>query len=126
MKSKFFCVAVEGATTDGRVIDADWIHQMAANYKPATLTANINCEHIKGYSPTAPFNNYGHVLAVEERQVDLTVNNVTEKKWALFAQVDGNDQLVALSKAGQKRFPSVEPQLRRQGPGLPGRSGHDR
>lgn len=108
MKSKFFCAAVEGATTDGRVIDADWITQMAANYKPATFTANIDCEHIKGFSPTPPFNNYGHVVAVEKREIDLELNGKTEKKLALFVQVEGNAQLIALSKAGQKRFPSIE------------------
>lgn len=107
-KSKFFCVAVEGATTDGRTIDAAWIQEMAANYDPKTYTANINVEHIRGYSPEAPFNNYGTILALEAREIELTVAGKTEKKAALFAQVDGNDQLVALSKKGQKRFPSIE------------------
>lgn len=108
MKSEFFCVAVEGATTDGRVIEAGWIVEMAANYDPKTYTANVNVEHIRGYSPEAPFNNYGSILALEARTVELNINGKTETKKALFAQVDGNDQLVALSKAGQKRFPSIE------------------
>ena len=30
--SKWFVVATEGATTDGRVINRTWIEQMAANY----------------------------------------------------------------------------------------------
>jgi hypothetical protein len=108
MKSKFFCVAVEGATTDGRVIEGSWITEMAANYKLETYTAAINVEHIRGYSPEAPFNNYGSILALEEREIHLTIAGKTETKKALFAQVDGNDQLVALSKAKQKRFPSIE------------------
>lgn len=107
-KSKFFCVAVEGGTTDGRVIEGAWIEEMAANYNPATYTANINIEHIKGYSPEKPFNNYGSILALEKREIELSINGKTEKRKALFAQVDGNDQLVALSKAKQKRFPSIE------------------
>lgn len=107
-KSKFFCVAVEGGTTDGRVIEGVWIDEMAANYNPATYTANINIEHIKGYSPEKPFNNYGSILALEKREIELSINGKTEKRKALFAQVDGNDQLVALSKAKQKRFPSIE------------------
>ncbi|MBV8972708.1 MAG: GPO family capsid scaffolding protein, partial [Sphingomonadaceae bacterium] len=46
--SKFFRVAVEGGTSDGRVISRDWIEQMAATYNPATYGARISCEHIKG------------------------------------------------------------------------------
>lgn len=107
-KSKFFCVAVEGATTDGREIEGSWIDEMAANYNPATYTANINIEHIRGYAPDKPFNNYGTILALEGREIELTINGKAEKRKALFAQVDGNDQLVALSKAKQKRFPSIE------------------
>lgn len=33
-KSKWFRVAVEGATTDGRKIQRSWIEQMAKNYSP--------------------------------------------------------------------------------------------
>ena len=108
MKSKFYCVAVEGATTDGRVIEASWITEMAANYDPKTYTAPINVEHIRGYSPEKPFNNYGSILALEERTIELNINGKTETKKALFAQVEGNDQLIALSKAKQKRWPSIE------------------
>lgn len=32
--SKWFVVATEGATTDGRTINRTWIEQMAANYDP--------------------------------------------------------------------------------------------
>ena len=38
-KSKFYRVAVAGATTDGRIIEASWIQQMAKNYNPNTYTA---------------------------------------------------------------------------------------
>ena len=37
-KSKFYRVAVAGATTDGRQIEASWIQQMAKNYSPNTLS----------------------------------------------------------------------------------------
>ncbi|MDT1832606.1 GPO family capsid scaffolding protein, partial [Acinetobacter baumannii] len=37
-KSKFFRVAVAGSTTDGRVIEATWIQQMAKNYSQNTYT----------------------------------------------------------------------------------------
>lgn len=37
--SKWFRVAVEGATTDGRSIERGWIQQMAAQYDPALYRA---------------------------------------------------------------------------------------
>lgn len=107
-KTKFFCIAVEGATTDGRAIDANWINEMAANYNPATYTATVNVEHIRGYSPEPPFNNYGHVLACEARDIELELNGKKEKRRALFAQLDANDQLVELNRKGQKLFSSIE------------------
>lgn len=107
-KTKFFCVAVEGATTDGRAIDANWINEMAANYAPATYTATVNVEHIRGYSPEPPFNNYGHVLAAEARDIEIVLNGKPEKRRALFAQLDANDQLVELNRKGQKLFSSIE------------------
>lgn len=109
-KSKFFCIAVEGATTDGRNIEGDWIDQMASSYNPATYTARINCEHLRGFSPDAPFNAYGSVTALESRTIDLEVGGKSEKRKALFAQLDANDQLVTINKAGQKLFTSCEVQ----------------
>lgn len=108
MKTRFFCVAVEGATTDGRVIEASWIKEMADNYNPTTYGARVNMEHIRGYSPEPPFNSYGDVLALEAREIELTVNGKAEKKLALFAQIDANDQLVGINKKGQKLYTSIE------------------
>lgn len=107
-KSRFFRVAVEGATTDGRVIEASWIDEMARNYDPETFGALVNIEHIKGYSGEAPFNNYGKVLALEARDFDLTLNGKTEKRRALYAQIEANDQLIALNRKGQKLYSSIE------------------
>ena len=39
------------ATTDGRVIEREWLTQMAASYNPQVYTALINMEHIKGFTP---------------------------------------------------------------------------
>ena len=52
-KSKYFRVATEGATTDGRVISRDWITQMAKNYSPKTYGARINLEHFAASCRTA-------------------------------------------------------------------------
>lgn len=107
-KSKFFRVAVEGPTVDGRVIEHDHLVQMAASYNPATYTARINCEHIAGYSPDKPFNAYGSVLSLNTEEIELEVNGAKKKLLALNAEIDANDQLVAINKAGQKLFTSCE------------------
>lgn len=107
-KTRYFCVAVEGATTDGREISRDWIDQMAASYDPPTYRARVNMEHLRGYSPEPPFNAYGDVLAVEARDVEIQLNGKTEKRRALFAQIDPTDQLVEINGKRQKLFTSIE------------------
>lgn len=107
-KTKFFRIAVEGTTVDGREIKREWLEQMARNYKPETYTARINCEHLKGFSPEPPFNAYGSVLALKTDEIELEIGGKTEKRLALFAQLDINDQLAAINKSGQKLFTSIE------------------
>lgn len=106
--SKFFRVAVEGATVDGRTIERKWISDIVETYATATLTARVNCSHIVGYSPEPPFNAYGSVTAVKAEEIDLEIGGKTEKRLALYAEIDANDQLVAVNKAGQKLFTSCE------------------
>lgn len=107
-KSKFFRIAVEGATVDGRVIQREWLEQCAASYSPATYTARINCEHIAGYSPDKPFNAYGTVLSLRTEDVTLSINGEDKTLLALYAEIDANDQLLAINRAGQKLFTSCE------------------
>lgn len=108
VKTNFVRVATEGATTDGRNIDRSWLEEMAANYNPATYTARINMEHIKGFSPDAPFNAYGSVLALKAEEFDLAIDGKAERRLGLYAQLDANDNLVAAVKNGQKIFTSME------------------
>ena len=68
-RSKFFCIAVEGATCDGRTLDANALQEMADTYDPATYQARINMEHIRGFSAEPPFNAYGDVVALETRSI---------------------------------------------------------
>ncbi|KJH82838.1 GPO family capsid scaffolding protein [Stutzerimonas stutzeri] len=105
-RSKWFRVAVEGATTDGRNIERSWIEDMAAQYNPATYGARINCEHIKGIAPDTPFGAYGDVLAVKAEEVEIN----GEQKLALYAQIEPNDALLALNKKRQKVYTSMEVQ----------------
>ena len=100
-KSKKFCIATEGATTDGRVIERKWLEEMAANYDPKTYGARINLEHIKGITPDSPFKSYGDVL-------QLSTEEGSDGKLRLYAVIDPTDDLVALSKARQKVYTSME------------------
>lgn len=63
VKAKRFRIGVEGATTDGREIQREWLEQMAASYNPAVYTALINLEHIKSYLPDSTFSCWGWALA---------------------------------------------------------------
>jgi len=100
-KSKFFRVASEGATTDGRAITREQIDQMAKNFSPQTYGARVWLEHLRGIHPESTFRAYGDVLAVEARDVD-------GGKRALFAQIKPLPELVVMNKAGQKIYTSIE------------------
>ena len=108
-KSKFFRVFVEGFTaSDGRKIEAAWIDDIVATFNAATYTPRINCEHIKGFSPEPPFNAYGSVTAVKAQTDELEIDGQKVRCRALYAQVEPNEQLLKINKAGQKIFTSVE------------------
>ncbi|HBA6358345.1 TPA: hypothetical protein J2F79_003654 [Escherichia coli] len=76
VKAKRFRIGVEGATTDGREIQREWLEQMAASYNPAVYTALINLEHIKSYLPDSTFNRYGKVTALFAEEI--TESNTTK------------------------------------------------
>lgn len=101
MKTKFLRVARAGKTIDGREITKDQIDQMAAKYDPKTYGARVNCEHLRSLSPNGEFPAYGDVLA-------LKAENDEHGNRVLLAQIEGLDNLVKLSKAGQKVYPSIE------------------
>lgn len=104
-KSKWVVVATEGATTDGRTIQRNWIEEMAESYDPKnTYGARINLDHIKFsvYLPElANAHCFGDVLALkaEERE---------DGKLQLLAELQPTDALIALNKDGQKVYTSVE------------------
>ncbi|WP_426767370.1 GPO family capsid scaffolding protein [Erwinia aphidicola] len=104
-KAKRFRIAVEGATTDGRVISRDWISQMAKNYDPTVFGARINMEHIKGYAADSTFRRFGDVTAVEAEEI---ADGPLKGKLALFGYIDPTDELIAMTKARQKIYTSIE------------------
>lgn len=103
-RSKFFRVAVEGATTDGRQIERQWLIDAAETYNPSTYAARVWMEHFRSILPDSPFKAYGDVVALKTEEVEVA----GQKKLALFAQIDPTPDLVAMNKARQKLFTSIE------------------
>lgn len=106
--SKFFRVAVEGATADGRTIERQQLIEMAISYNPATYAARVNMEHIRGITADKPFRALGDVIALKTEEIELDIGGKKEKRLALFAQITPNDDLLAINAADQKRFTSIE------------------
>lgn len=102
--SKPFAIATEGKTIDGRTISREWITQMAATYDTKVYTAVANLEHYLSSLPDSVFGAYGKVVSLSTRETEI----MGDKKLQLMAVVDANDKLVALQKAGQKCFASME------------------
>ncbi|MCA7941567.1 GPO family capsid scaffolding protein [Burkholderia cepacia] len=100
-KTKFFCIATEGATTDGRKIDRKMLEEMASNYDPKKYGARINMEHIRGMYPDSAFRAYGDVVALKTDE--------QEGKTRLLAQLSPTKDLVAMTtEQRQKIYTSME------------------
>jgi len=103
-KSKFFRIAREGDTTDGRKIEKSWIQQIVKNFNREKYGARIWLEHLRSLLPDSPFKAYGDVLAVKAEEVQFDDG----KKLCLFAQIDPTPELVAMNKSRQKIYTSCE------------------
>jgi len=108
MKTKKFRVAVEGATTDGRTIERNWLQEMAETYNRDTYAARVNLEHIRGVTADGPFQAYGDVISLSTEEVTLELGGKQEKRLALMAEIDALDPLVAMNQKRQKLYSSVE------------------
>ncbi|MEO1852701.1 GPO family capsid scaffolding protein [Chromohalobacter sp.] len=98
---KWFRIATEGATTDGRNISAAWLQQMADNFDPDTYGCRINLEHMRGMLPDGPFKSYGDVTALKTQKGE-------DGKLQLHAAIDPTDELKALNDKRQKVYTSME------------------
>jgi len=107
-KSKWFRVGLEGATTDGREIARQDIVDMAANYNRDTYGARVNLEHYRGLTAGSPFDMLGDVLALKSQIDDVQIGGKSEKRMALYAQIEPLKNLIELNKSGQKIFTSIE------------------
>jgi hypothetical protein len=107
-KSRFFRVAVEGATTDGRAIERQWLIDAVETYDPKTFAARVNLEHIRGVTADPPFQSLGDVLSLRTQEVQLTIGGKTETRLALFAEIEALEPLIAMNHAKQKLFTSIK------------------
>lgn len=73
VKTKRFRIGVEGATTDGREIQREWLEQMAASYNPAVYTALINLEQLLGLGVGSTIAGTTDTTAKEREPVDPTL-----------------------------------------------------
>lgn len=107
--TKFTRIAVAGLTaSDGRTIEPQWLRDIAATYDPNLYTARVNVEHYRNASATGPFPALGDVLAVKIQEDDFTIGGKTEKRLALYGQIEGNETLQGYVAADQKKFTSIE------------------
>lgn len=102
---KKFRVAVEGQTTDKRVISRQDIMDMGKNYNQTTYGARIWLEHMRGYFADSPFKAYGDVISCSTEEIK---EGDLKGKLALFAEIEPNADMVAMAKAKQKVYFSVE------------------
>ena len=102
---KWFRVATEGATTDGRKISRKWIEEMAANFDPKTYGARIWNEHIRGLFHDGAFPALGDVLAVKAEEIK---EGSLAGKMGLFVQIDPTDELKSINQKRQKVYTSIE------------------
>lgn len=109
LTTKFTRIAVAGLTaSDGRTIEPQWLRDMATNYNPATYTARVNVEHFRNASAAGPFPALGDVIALRVQEDDIELGGKTEKRVALYAQIQGNETLQGYLAADQKKFTSIE------------------
>jgi hypothetical protein len=104
-KSKFFRVAVEGATTDGRNIERGWLTDMASTYDREKYGARIFIEHIRGLNPEWGFRAMGDIIAAKAEEI---ADGPLKGKLALYAQIEPTPEMVGYTKAKQKIYSSIE------------------
>lgn len=102
---KFFRVAVEGATVDGRTIQRQWLTQAAANFDNDVRGARVWVEHMRSMWSDSPFSAQGDVVALKAEEVK---EGKLAGKMALFAAIKPLPELVELNKRGKKIYTSIE------------------
>ncbi len=109
-QTPWYRIAVEGATTDGRTLQREWLTGAAAAYNPEVYGARINCEHIRSRLPMLnpeimPFGAYGDVTALKAEEI---TDGPLAGRMALYARLAPTEDLIALNRRAQKVYCSVE------------------
>ncbi|MDX4944345.1 GPO family capsid scaffolding protein [Providencia manganoxydans] len=100
-KSKPVRICVEGATTDGRKVQRQWLTEIERNYNPTVYGARINMEHWN-YSWAQRF---GDVLSVHTEEIS---DGPLAGKLALYGVLAPTPELIEMNKKRQKVYTSVE------------------
>ncbi|HDT1688780.1 TPA: GPO family capsid scaffolding protein, partial [Proteus mirabilis] len=100
-KSKPVRLCVEGATTDGRRVDREWLIQIAKNFDPTVYGARVNIDHYN-YSWAPRFGDVESVYTEEIKE------GVLAGKLALYGVINPTPDLIELNKKRQKVYTSVE------------------
>lgn len=95
LRTDWLCVATEGDTVDGRVLEKQWLIDAAETYNPDLYGALIWPEHCKNYG------NFGEVLAVMYQEGD-------DGLVRLYVQLRPNAYLLEANKRDQMIYFSVE------------------
>ncbi|WP_275098058.1 GPO family capsid scaffolding protein [Sedimenticola hydrogenitrophicus] len=99
-RSKFFRVAQEGDTIDGRKITRQDINDAVSNFDSKRYGARVWLEHVRGYVPGGPFDALGDVYAVQAKEDDGVMG--------LYAQIEPLPELIAINQRAQKIYSSIE------------------
>ncbi|SUC35260.1 Phage capsid scaffolding protein (GPO) serine peptidase [Providencia rustigianii] len=100
-KTKPVRLCVEGATTDGRKVQRQWLTDIAKNYDKNVYGARINMEHWN-YSFMPRF---GDVESVYTEEIS---EGALAGKLALYGVLTPTPELVEMNKKRQKVYTSVE------------------
>lgn len=103
--SKYFRVAVEGGTVDGREITRQEIIDMGADYSNEVYGARVWLEHLRSYTADSPFRAYGDIATTKAEEIK---DGPHKGKMALYAQIEPLPDLVEMNQKGQKIYTSVE------------------
>ncbi|MBL4761380.1 MAG: GPO family capsid scaffolding protein [Gammaproteobacteria bacterium] len=100
LKTGWLCIATSGATVDdsGRIIEKEWLNDMAQHYSAKLYTAKIWPDHSRWYSA-------GKVLALK---VEKATEPGLEDEVQLFAILAPSDTLINANRQGQYSYSSIE------------------
>uniref|UniRef100_A0A3B0MFZ3 Phage capsid scaffolding protein (GPO) serine peptidase n=1 Tax=Arsenophonus endosymbiont of Trialeurodes vaporariorum TaxID=235567 RepID=A0A3B0MFZ3_9GAMM len=100
-KTKPVRLCFEGATTDGRQVQREWLTEIANNYDSALFGARINMEHWNyAWMPL-----FGDVESVYTEEIQ---DGPLAGKLALYGVLSPTDELIEMNQRRQKVYTSVE------------------